>query len=118
MGTSKGTADVEYANHEEAEEAIKKLNNGKINDQVIQVQYSRSSFSKVRRGPLRRMGAARKIRRPTGGRMRGMMRGYSRRGRGRGRRGRGGRSSSRGRFIGGRRILKFKNSLGRSRRLK
>lgn len=113
MGTSKGTADVEYANHEEALEAIHKLDNGKIEDQVVQVKFAPSpSPRRGRVGAPRRVGAVRKLR---GGSLR----------RKTGQRGRGRTAVSRGRGGRGRRtnsapgrVRRFRGTLGRTRRSK
>ena len=122
MGTSKGEADVEYETHSQAEEAIKKLNNGKINEEMISVEYAKkSNLNKGRRGLLRQSGAVRKIRgrgygnrgsrgsrRQTDGRKRSFSGGRGNR--------RGRRTTSTGKFSANKRTVKFKSSLGRSRR--
>lgn len=88
------------------------MNNGKINEQVITVEYARSPSLRGRRN-FKRGGSMRKVfgRRDYGrGRRMDGRRGF---GRGRGRRfgQRGG-----GRFPSNRRTMRFKHSLGRNRR--
>ena len=114
MGVSKGTADIEFQNHEDAEKARSNLNQAEINGVTVSVLYSNR--------PIRRRNStngANRTSRKIGLRRRGRTGGLRRRNQGglrNNRRNNNGRRRSNNNAGGNNRRRLFRNSLGRRRR--
>ena len=114
MGVSKGTADIEFQNHEDAEKARSNLNQAEINGVTVSVLYSTR--------PVRRRNSTNsgnRTSRKIGLRRRGRTGGLRRRNQGglrNNRRNNNGRRRTNNNAGGNNRRRLFRNSLGRRRR--
>jgi len=115
MGVSKGTADIEFQNHDEAEKARSNLNQAEINGVTVSVLYSnrplrRRNSSNSGNRITRKIGLRRRRGRTTGTRRRngGGLRSN--------RRNNNGRRRTNNNNAGNNRRRVFRNSLGRRRR--